>query len=288
MQTVSYQSNGIVVTPDEGGGARTIEITSQGGIKPTYLFMLEDAKDGTDSQNTCLTFKNHNGVLCVPEVDAARIIYNPAAGNLLFAKELFAVDYGTANTARILLYWYNQYNWCGIGVDTYGIPWIKVGTEPANCKSYSFSFNGLFQVPLGVAYSTVGSSIRSYNSGNLWLEVVSDVYVRGPENTGYKTIYAGNFVNSSSRRYKENIQPMMEEEARKVLDVEVVTFDYINKEDGTDCRGVIAEDVQNVIPSVVTLNQEGLPEGVNYSKFVPYLIKMVQELEKEVQTLKMR
>ena len=104
-----------------------------------------------------------------------------------------------------------------------------------------------------------------------------------------RPISASAFNVNSSRRYKENITEMTEEEANKILDVDVKMFDYKKRENGTNVAGVIAEEVYNILPNVVTLaNVDGneMPDSVDYSKFVPYLIKEIQMLKKEVDELK--
>lgn len=106
----------------------------------------------------------------------------------------------------------------------------------------------------------------------------------------FAAIDASAFNVSSSRRYKKNIKNMTDEEADKILDVNVVTFDYINENNGTDCRGVIAEDVYDIIPSVVSsgVDSEGNYheiDSVDYAKFTPYLIKKVQMLEERLKTV---
>jgi len=107
----------------------------------------------------------------------------------------------------------------------------------------------------------------------------------------------------SSREYKENIKPMSDELAEKILDINTVTFDYTEEyfngkdKDRKDRRGVIAEEVEEIMPEVVDRaistvdNKEYI--SVDYTKFVPYLIKMVQiqndrinALEKEIENLK--
>ena len=97
----------------------------------------------------------------------------------------------------------------------------------------------------------------------------------------------------SSRRYKENIIPLSEDEAKKILDVEIVNYDYkenvVDDEERYDQKGAIAEDVVNIIPNAVTyadIDGEQLPDGINYTKFIPYLIKMVQMQQKEIEELK--
>ena len=104
-----------------------------------------------------------------------------------------------------------------------------------------------------------------------------------------RPISASAFNVNSSRRYKENINDMTEEEANKILDVDVKMFDYKKRENGTNVAGVIAEEVYNILPNVVTLaNVDGneMPDSVDYSKFVPYLIKEIQMLKNEVDELK--
>ena len=97
----------------------------------------------------------------------------------------------------------------------------------------------------------------------------------------------------SSRRYKENIIPLSEDEAKKILDVEIVNYDYkenvVDEDERYDQKGAIAEDVVNLIPNAVTyadIDGEQLPDGINYTKFIPYLIKMVQMQQKEIDQLK--
>lgn len=99
----------------------------------------------------------------------------------------------------------------------------------------------------------------------------------------------------SSKRYKENISPILEEDAKKILDVEIVNFDYkeeyevVAEKDRCGNVGVIAEEVVNLIPNAVTyadIEGEQLPDSVNYTKFIPYLIKMVQMQQKEIEELK--
>ena len=98
-------------------------------------------------------------------------------------------------------------------------------------------------------------------------------------------IYASAFSQTSSRRYKENIKDLDIADAMKLLDLRPVTYDYINKENGTDCQGLIAEEVEEIMKYPVIYNKEGQPDGLDYSKFVPSLIKLVQYQEKRIEEL---
>ena len=123
----------------------------------------------------------------------------------------------------------------------------------------------------------------------------------GDWNEGYYmffggTIEAANISNISTRLAKKNIEPLSNEEAKKILDVNVVSFDYINGENKNQ-RGVIYEEIKDIIPSVAVCKDKDYEEhflngeeyvfpGVDYSKFTPYLIKMAQIQQQEIDTLK--
>lgn len=105
---------------------------------------------------------------------------------------------------------------------------------------------------------------------------------------------AGAFNTVSSKRYKENIVDMYEEEADKILKIRVTKFDYKEGVIGTaqkdGVHGAIAEEVAEIIPEVVGYRDiEGLgyvPDNIDYSKFTPYLIKKVQMQQDEINQLK--
>ncbi len=116
----------------------------------------------------------------------------------------------------------------------------------------------------------------------------------------YIPVFGASFTNPSSRLVKENIINMSEEEAKKILLLNPVDFDYIKEFGGEkNQRGLIAEDVLNIIPSCVTV-PDGYSEeefdaskgiknkvlAIDYSKLVPYLIKMVQIQQEEIEALK--
>lgn len=116
----------------------------------------------------------------------------------------------------------------------------------------------------------------------------------------YIPVFGASFTNPSSRLVKENIINMSEEEAKKILLLNPVDFDYIKEFGGEkNQRGLIAEDALDIIPSCVTV-PDGYSEedfdaskgiqnkvlAIDYSKLVPYLIKMVQIQQEEIEKLK--
>lgn len=146
------------------------------------------------------------------------------------------------------------------------------------------------------------SSATAFVKGSGYLNLCSPgIQCRNWADNGWAGITGTSFTpqNNSSRKIKENIKPITEEEATKLLDVNVVSFDYKQGAgfgDGDERKGkfgVIAEEINEVIPSVVSyqINEDhtvdySIPSGVSYDKFVPHLIKLVQMQQKEIDDLK--
>ena len=106
------------------------------------------------------------------------------------------------------------------------------------------------------------------------------------ENGTSGSITCVSLTQTSSRKVKDNIKPI--EDAEKILELQAVSFDYKEKEQGTDKRGFIAEDVAKVLPNLVTPETEDTPATLDYIGMVPYLQAVIKEQEKRIQALEKR
>jgi hypothetical protein len=97
-------------------------------------------------------------------------------------------------------------------------------------------------------------------------------------------VYATNFVETSSIAFKEHEQPITGA-LDAVLNLIGMTYDRKDKSEKNEA-GLIAEQVYNVLPNVVTTDENGNPYGVKYSKLVPYLIEAIKEQQKQINELK--
>lgn len=107
--------------------------------------------------------------------------------------------------------------------------------------------------------------------------------IYGQGQTGQLTCVS--LVQTSSRKVKENIKPLTDEEARKILELEAVSFDYKNKDEGTDKRGFIAEDVAEILPNLVTPEQGERPATLDYIEMIPYLQAIIKQQELRIKAL---
>ena len=87
------------------------------------------------------------------------------------------------------------------------------------------------------------------------------------------------FTESSSIALKENFDP---------IDNALETAWIYDRKDGSQKReaGLVVEDVYPIIPNVVTLDDNGNPASINYSRFSAYLIEAIKSLNTEINELK--
>jgi hypothetical protein len=97
------------------------------------------------------------------------------------------------------------------------------------------------------------------------------------------TTLADGWTTRSSRRFKANIQPL-QDALRKIEALQGVSYE--RKIDGKHEIGVVAEDVDRIIPEVVAHDPETHEvEGVDYSRLVPLLIEAVKSQQAEIERL---
>ena len=126
---------------------------------------------------------------------------------------------------------------------------------------------------LGISGSTTSSSYGAYVNGALYA--------------------TGDIVGSSDERLKTEIKTIPNA-LDKVLQLRGVTYKWIDSEEGGSCvnnitetrMGVIAQEVVDILPEVVTHDKENDRYGVSYGHLTGVLIEAVKELKQEVNELK--
>jgi hypothetical protein len=98
------------------------------------------------------------------------------------------------------------------------------------------------------------------------------------------SITATSIIETSSITLKENVNPIVDA-LESILRLTGVTYD---RKDGSRKMeaGLIAEDVFDILPNIVTKNQDGKVDGITYTKLTAYLIEAIKELKTEIDTLK--
>jgi hypothetical protein len=92
------------------------------------------------------------------------------------------------------------------------------------------------------------------------------------------------FNETSSVVLKENFRPI-EDALDKVLQLTGLIYD---RKDGSNKNevGLIAEDVDQIIPHIVGKDSEGKPSNIAYQRLAIYLIESIKTLHKEIKEIK--
>tara|TARA_R100000808_G_scaffold22242_2_gene48303 strand:- start:967 stop:1749 length:783 start_codon:yes stop_codon:yes gene_type:complete len=139
--------------------------------------------------------------------------------------------------------------------------------------------NNLKKAEIGYAWN--GTSF--YIDGKVGVGVVSPTYAIDLPNSSNVAgqARANAFVTYSSRELKKNIN-QIKEPLNIVSNLTGVTFDWKD----TDRReiGLIAEDVQKVLPEIVAC-QNNRPAALDYPKLTALLIECVKELQVKIDFL---
>ena len=91
---------------------------------------------------------------------------------------------------------------------------------------------------------------------------------------------------ASDKRLKENIAPATINALDAINKLNMVEFDFI-KDKKHEKVGLIAQEVEKVIPQAISRNPENEDDflHIDYTAFVPYLIKAIQELNQKIERL---
>jgi hypothetical protein len=126
-----------------------------------------------------------------------------------------------------------------------------------------------------------GSGENSMDDFVIWQGAIDGDRLLELTNAGNLTI-RGTFTEQSSKRFKENIKTL-EPTLSKVEQLNPVTYNKIGVEQ--EEIGLIAEEIAELFPEVVTYNEDGQPQGVQYQRLSVILLKAVQELTERVNKL---
>ena len=125
-------------------------------------------------------------------------------------------------------------------------------------------------------------SFMAATSGTAGTVYVSSTKFTVNPSTGVLTTVS--LTESSSIALKENISPI-ENALESIMQLVGVTYD---RRDGSkkDEAGLIAEEVNEILPNIVSKDENGQPAGIHYTKLTAYLIEAVKSLKAEINSLK--
>lgn len=131
--------------------------------------------------------------------------------------------------------------------------------------------------------STFSGLIRSTNATASTSTSTGAMTILGGLGVGGR-ITTTQLVETSTIAFKENVNPI-EGALDSILKLTGVTYDrkdYLSKDE----PGLIAEDVNKILPNLVSKDDKGNPYGIQYTKLVAYLVEAIKDQQKQIDELK--
>ncbi len=155
-----------------------------------------------------------------------------------------------------------------------------IGRHPdvigSSTSSGTITIRGTSNASKATASVLMTDNVASSTTGTGTLVVTGGVGISGQ-------VTAATVVETSSIAFKENINPI-ENALELVLQLVGVTYD--RKDTKEHEAGLIAEHVFKIAPDLVSLDENGKPYGIKYTKLGAYLVESIKSLKSEIQELK--
>jgi hypothetical protein len=156
-----------------------------------------------------------------------------------------------------------------------------------------------------VLYFGTGSDFEIFSNGSgLYIDTIDDTqditirntanqivagfdmgtkaFVGGGDGNFTGDVSAVNFNSTSDESLKENVETI-DSALAKVINLRGVNFNW--KENAQPGTGLIAQEVEEIIPQVITENDDGI-KHVQYGNLVGLLIEAIKEQQNQIEELK--
>jgi hypothetical protein len=146
-----------------------------------------------------------------------------------------------------------------------------------------------YEIAIGVPGDRTITGIKlsdpfNYESGLLYLNTTSRRVGIQTANPVSELHVNGTITETSSLRFKKNIN-QIENALDLICQISGVTYD--RKDDSHQNEvGFVAEYINEVLPNIVSKDENGDVCGVNYTRIVAYLVEAIKELKHEIEDLK--
>ena len=135
---------------------------------------------------------------------------------------------------------------------------------------------------IATATETVTDTNTTYSAGN-GLSLSGTQFLMSGSYSGSFTA-SGNVTAYSDEKLKDNIEPI-ENPIQKLKAIQGVTYNRNDIEGNPRHTGVVAQEVERVLPEVVMTNDDGI-KTVAYGNMVGLLIEAIKEQQDEIERLR--
>jgi hypothetical protein len=264
-----------MIANDSARGGDLIINAGTGGVTLSSTVSAGDYIKGT-----CTSSYNGDGIRVYASTTGGAgsqpgIGYWTAAGSKRFINQLDVTSdtWGLVNASGTNLISVTQAGATTIGGTSHGYLYLNAVNSGGNESGIYHQIGGTNKWEVYTAANDTAMNWYSYAGGSIVLKL----------STGGNLTVSGTLTENSSIRYKENIETI-KYGLDKVLQMRGVT--YTKKDNDIKELGLIAEEVNEILPEIVLKNKEGEPDSVSYSRITAVLIEAIKELKSEIEELK--
>jgi len=265
----------ITINGSAGTNGKFLQTTSSGMQWADAAVTVSDSS--TNSTFYPLFTTATSGTVTSASVSSSKFSFNPSTGAFA-VKGSIAIQGSSSGAVTFTVP-------ATAGSVTYTLPTAD-GTN-----GYALVTNGSGTLSWAAAGATISNSsssstfyptFASTTTGSLTTAFIASSGITFTPSTGTLTVTA--LTESSSITLKENVNPLTNA-LDSVLQLCGVSYD---RRDGSrkDEIGLIAEDVNKVIPNLVSKDENGNPLGIQYTKLTAYLVEAIKTLKAEIDELK--
>ena len=137
-------------------------------------------------------------------------------------------------------------------------------------------------------YNTLMILGRQAKGSNRKVGIWDHLTVNGDLDVTRTLKVAGKVVQSSSERYKKNVE-VMKEDFSKILSLQSKSYELKEDNKGEKHFGFIAEELhENGLEYLVQYNDDGKPDGIQYDRVAVILNEVVKEQHQQISSLEKR
>jgi len=165
-------------------------------------------------------------------------------------------------------------------------PWRSATTDSVRSNAYMLRNSTMHIVGAAgeLVFRLNNSDIAKISSGGISPAADNDVYLGGPSRR-FVSVYATiGVIQTSDANFKTNIQPT-QYGLEEVLALNPVEYNWKDNPSGEKMVGLLAQEVQKIIPEAVVVPANGDPLGMKYTELIPVLVKAIQEQQKKIDEL---
>jgi hypothetical protein len=271
---------------------KRMTITAQGsvgiGTESPGATLEIGSSDGSVTGNLIL-----NPTTTGTGVEGAEIDFRPAPVTTSPAAQTWVIDQvSDANNPRFRFFPGGLGETKGFSIRDNGN--LGIGTASANNKLHVQSTDGTSVYIESTTADNNGMLVLNANTTQNWSNDWHEFMFF--QKRGTSLGYIGSTSNGSSIIYGANSDYRLKNDLKNYNGLELIdkikTYDFAWKENGSRMHGVMAHELQEVVPYAVSgtkdeTNSDGSPkiQTVDYSKLTPILVKAIQEQEKKINHL---